>query len=338
MRSSPSIVIELQPRPDTFDQTDMKLLWFYTTATCSCFSLQSGKQRPVEDIMRTLVVRHAFETPFLMHSLFALASLHLQSLGQSINPQRALSYRAKSFAGYRRAVQEAKPETFPALLANSLLLTVLSTQGFREPDGKCLYIIEWMLLWQGIGLVAGLVDVSSIPSAGLEPLFHRPAIDMEAAAAAAAAAAIPDHLVTMVLSMEPDDADFLETQTYLVTLQHLGSLYYNLRKGLGAIMTLRIITWLTYLPRRFVELVRSRRPRALVIMVHYAAFLKVVAGIWWMAGVGDRSIRDILDYLGHEWRQHVEMPLRAMDFDDATELARVISGDFLPSPACYSML
>ncbi|KAM0226630.1 hypothetical protein ACHAP5_012383, partial [Fusarium lateritium] len=180
------------------DGTDMKLLWFYTSSTCTSFSVDEGPLNPINDVLRNRMVQVAFDNPFLMDTLFGLASLHMQSLELNQDAARALSYRARSFEGYRLAVERAKPETFPALLANSLLLTALSSQNFRDKDSKKLYLIDWMIVWRGIGLVIDLMGIEKLLDSGLYPLFNRPPVDIEQATNY-----IPFNLLSMISEIGP---------------------------------------------------------------------------------------------------------------------------------------
>jgi hypothetical protein len=311
--------------PGMADDLDMRLLWFYTTATCSAFSIECGTERPIENIMRTKLVQHAFGTPFLMHSLFALSSLHLQNLGQDVESSRALTYRAKAYQGYRKAVEDGRPEDFPGLMANSLLLTALSSQNFRDPEGKPLYIVDWMIVWRGIGLMIKMMGVKSLTDSGLATLFYRPPMDLSKSSQS-----IPDRLLYMVSSIPPDDIDFAELETYFNTLNYLGTLYMYLRsEGLGPIMKLRIITWFTFIPHRFVELAQEKRPRVLVILAYYAMFLKLTTSVWWIRGIGQRTLFDINIHLSGDaqWAELLDIPLRATGVDNELELCRVILED-----------
>ncbi|KAH7160590.1 hypothetical protein EDB81DRAFT_642435 [Dactylonectria macrodidyma] len=308
--------------PGNIDAADMKLLWFYTTSTSQSFSVGSEVQSPVEEILKVRMVQVAFETPFLMDSLFALSSLHMQSLKQEYDPSRALTYRARSFEGYRRAVEAAEPESYAALIANSLFLTALSSQVFREEDGKDLYIIDWMVVWRGIGLVIDLMGIDKLFNTGMYALFQRPSIDLQKASDA-----IPNHLLFMVSSIKSDEPDYADVDAYHNTLKYLGSLYVSLQDDIPPVVSLRIITWFTFLPRRFIELARQRRPRALVIIAYYAAFLKIVRSVWWLGGVGQRSLIDICKHLGSEWEHLLPIPQAAMQVDDELDLVRVILQD-----------
>lgn len=319
-----SVVKEPQYMPAAAtDQLDMRLLWFYTTATCSSFSVECGYHRPVETVMRTRLVQHAFQTPFLMQSLFALSALHLQNLDQTIDPNRALAYRATSFEGYRKAVEEGNPETFPALIANSLLLTALSSQAFRDPDGKDLYIIDWMIVWRGIGLMMNYMGSDKLLSTGLHTLFYRPPLDLERSTYA-----IPSQLLFMVSSITEDDPEYEDVQTYYDTCKYIGALYYNLNEGgINPIMNLRIITWLTFIPRGFVELGRQKRDRALVILAYYAVFLKMANRIWWIKGIGHRTLKDICRHLGPEWSHALRVPMLAINIDEPCDLGKLVLED-----------
>lgn len=302
------------------DEVDMRLLWFFTTATCSSFSVECGLDRPTENIMRTKLVQHAFETPFLMHSVFALSTLHLQHLKQDVDVNRALLYRAKSFQGYRKAVEEGKSETFAGLMANSLLLTALSSQNFRDPEAKKLYIVDWMIVWRGIGLMINMLGVRNLQQSGLQGLFYRPPMDLDAATLH-----IPSELLEMISSIPPDDIDFPEMETYYNTVKYIGTLYMNLREsGVDPIMKLRIITWFTFVPRRFIEIAQEKRPRCLIILSYYAMFLKLAVAVWWIAGIGQRTLVDITAHLGIDWVDLLRIPLGAISFDDELVLSRHI--------------
>lgn len=242
----PSIVIaEPLFRPcQVSDATDMKMLWFYTTVGYQFFSIQTGRSNLVDDILKVKIVQHAFESPFLMDSLMAVSAMHLQNLDQPIPARRALNYRAKAFEGYRTAIEAANPQDFPALIANSLLMIALSSQMFRDPDGKPLYIVDWMQVWRGIGLIVEMVSPQVLQQSGLAVLFYRPPVDLEKAAAY-----IPNNLLFMIASIKPGDGDEDHQQTYYDMLKYLGSLYQELKEhGFNSILDLRIITFFsTYL-------------------------------------------------------------------------------------------
>ena len=332
--SSSSIVVReplFLPTP-TVDTTDMKLLWFYTNFTYSSFSSEGSRGEVLDDILKIRIPQEAFGNPFLMDTLLALSALQMQALDQEIDPRRALDLRARSFEGYRRAVEAARPETHAALLANSLLLTALSSQMFRETDTKELYIIDWMVVWRGIGLIVDLADPAVLAASRMGGLFLRPTVDLEGSTSH-----IPNYLLFMVSSMGLDDPDRAHQAAYYEALKYLGSLYAELKNGINAILGLRIVVWFTFLPDEFVELARRRRPRALVIIAHYLGFNMFLQGLWWQQGIGRKSVRQIADYVGPDFADLLRVPLAAMALGDDMyiELAQLLLDDPTWMPMDY---
>jgi hypothetical protein len=316
------VVKEPMFRPSNVDEMDMKLLWFYTSTTSNSFSIENGFGRPVQDIMRSTLVQLAFENPFLMDSLFALASIHMQATNQIMDNGRGTYYRAKAVQSYRRAIEESKPKTFPALLSASLIFTALTSEIFRDRYSQDLFILDWITIWRGIGIMVDLTTVAGMFRAGIDPLFYRPVMDLEAATAA-----IPNELLFMISSIPADDPDYLNVQTYYTTLKFLGSLYQNLPDDFGPLMHLRVITWLTFLNEKFIKLARQKQPRALIILAHYACFLKIARDVWWIKDIGQRTLTDICNYLGPEWHPNLRVPLQASKIEDHVQLGRHILGD-----------
>ena len=317
------VVIEPQFLPPDFDETAMRFLWYYTTNTCSSFSIEGGDFRPIEDIMRTTVVQYAFGSPFLMDTLLGLASLHQQTLLMDHNQQRAIAYRARAFEGYRHVITSPNGKDRCAMLANALLLTALASENFRDLYGPKCYIVNWIVVWRGIGLLIDLIGPEEVQASGLGPLFYRPQIDLDLSAAD-----IPSHLLLMLEDIKEGDPEHQHKRIYYKALEFLGSLFQNLRLGgFGAVMRLRIITWLTFLPQQFVDCVQNMLPRALVILAHYAAFLKLMSGVWWLKGVGNRSLHDLLDHLGPKWSHLLKMPQDAIREEDELKVARIILGN-----------
>lgn len=240
---------------------------------------------------------------------------------------KTIAYRARAFAGYRRAIETADPKDYPALLVCSLFMTSLSSEIFREADMKPLYIIDWMVVWRGIGLILELLPIDTLFDSGLAMLFTRPPLDLNQASLC-----IPASLLFMITSIKEGDEDFPHVETYYNALKFLGGLYLQLETGFSPILSLRIITWFTFLPGPFVELAKKRRPRTLVIMAHYLCFLKLVQNVWWLEGISDRGIQDIIDYLSPEWQPLLSVPRTAMQMYDKIELAKLIQGNHAWEP------
>lgn len=310
------------------DEHDMRLLWFYTTETYASVSIETGRIPYVDSILKSEIVSFAFQSPFLMDCILGLSALHMQSLHMVVPVSKAITYRARAFFGYRKAIEGAQPKDFPALLACSVLLCALSSELFREPDMKPLYVIDWMVVWRGIGLIMEFVPTEALFSSGLYKLFSRPAFNINQAALY-----IPNNLLCMIASIKEGDEDYPYVDAYHDTLKFLGGLYLELDAGISPVLSLRIITFFTFLPRPFIELGRKHRPRALIILAHYLAFLKMAENVWWLVGIADRGIQDIIDHLGPEWQSLLAVPRAAVGLYDKVEIAKLIKGNHAWQPA-----
>ncbi|KAK4190273.1 hypothetical protein QBC35DRAFT_86950 [Podospora australis] len=333
------------------DETDMKLLWFFTNATYVSFSSGPYKERNVNKVLKIDVIQHCFANPFLMDCVLGLASMHINMLGNHrelhVPPSRELVYRARAIEGYRKAVNRADPKTYPALLACSLLLVGLSTYIFRSEDAEPLCITNWITIWRGIGVIIDITSLPKLAQSGLLPLVYRPEVDLDRATQH-----IPASLVFMVANLETSSRqlspaltpppssppscsspseDFDEKpymDAYRLALKYLGSLYLELSHGFSYMLIWRIMTFFTFLPAKFIEALGRRRPPALVILSHYLAFTQFnVKFVWWLAGIAEHEIPSIFAYLGPQWAHFLQVPMTAYQIADEVERARYILND-----------
>ncbi|EAQ83850.1 hypothetical protein CHGG_10254 [Chaetomium globosum CBS 148.51] len=326
-RHTPAVTHQPQFIPSGHSEADMRLLWFYTTATYASFSTGQLKERSVDVILRVNVVQQAFANPFLMNCLLGLTAMHVNYLGiPHMGISRALEahYRTQGLESYRKAIEAADPTTYPALLATSLFLCGLSTHVFRGEDARPFSLLDWMMLWKGIGAI---IDVTNLPHmfrTGIAALLFRPAVDMDASARA-----LPNYLLFMITSVKPDDADYPLVPKYYKALKFLGSLYLELRNGFSHRLFLRTVTFLTYLPKVILAAARERRPRALVILAHYMVFVTFKArACWWMDGIAGFEIPNIARFLGPAWAPLLRVPLAALEVGgDNRAIARLLLDD-----------
>ena len=298
------------------DASDMRMLWFFTANTSTSFLQEPRGQGTFGSTMQTAVVEKALSHPFLMKTLFALAGLHMQHLRQDIDGNAVIRYRAEAVQSYRSAVQVADPATFEALLVNAMLVEVLPCGEFRDPAGKPLYILDWMALWRGIGCILDLMDKK--PEGDIKTLLDRPSVDKTSGSA------VPRSLQRMVDDIKVDDGDYRYLPAYREALTCLGALYDNLRDGIDTTMTMRTLTWFTLLPDEFVRLARKKVSRALVVLGHYAAFLALFENIWWMDGIGRRSVRDVCHHLGAQWKHVMMVPRRVAEAETQSDMVYVL--------------
>jgi hypothetical protein len=301
------------------DEIDMKMLWVYTTKTYDSFSIEGGWSPTVDHALKVRMVEIAFESPFLMHCLLGLSAMQLQTFDQDVPRDKAVGYRAQAYEGYRSAIQAAQPRDYPALLACSLLMAALASEAFRDPESKRLYIVDWMVVWRGIGLIVEIITPQSIQESGLAVLFYRPPIDLEKSTRH-----IPNNLLFMVNSIKEGDTDYEYKDVYYDALKYLGSLYQELANGFSPILDLRIITFFTFTPRPFIPLAQEYRPRAMIILAHWCSFAKLIIGPWWMRGISNRQITEITESVGESWKHLLRVPRKVMYLENRLEIAKEI--------------
>ncbi|KAI1433057.1 hypothetical protein GGR50DRAFT_540351 [Xylaria sp. CBS 124048] len=307
--------------PGQADVIDTKMLWFYTSHAFQSFSINAGRSPAIDYALRVKVLEYAFQSPFLMEAVKALSALHLLTLHQPVPSRKITAYLAGAFQGYRDAIHTANPNDHAALLACSLFVIAISSHNFRDPgEGHRLFIIEWLAIWRGIGVVINLISSQSVRESGLSSVFCRPPLDMDKASPY-----IPNNLLFMVASIKEDDPDYKYQADYYDFLKCLGSLYRELIEyGFGPILDLRIITFFTFYPRALLPLARHHSPRVLVVIAYWLCFVKLLShSAWWMTGITPQA-EQIFNELGPEWDQLLRVPRMVMQTEGMLAIASLI--------------
>ncbi|KAF9693523.1 hypothetical protein EKO04_008548 [Ascochyta lentis] len=71
-----------------------------------------------------------------------------------------------------------------------------------------------------------------------------------------------------------------------------------------------IFSWVTLIPREYIQLVEAQDRDALVILAHYAVLLTRTNTVWWLEGLGSNFVTAIAIALGPEHRRLIEWPVR----------------------------
>ncbi|KAI1109221.1 hypothetical protein F5Y14DRAFT_40516 [Nemania sp. NC0429] len=311
------------------DIVDMKMLWFYTTFSFQSFSINAGRMPEIDYALKVKIVEHAFRSSFLMETLKALSALQLRALNQPVPAHKVIAYQTNAFQGYRGAIEKADPKDFPALLGCSLFTIAMSSQTFRDPNGKRLFLIDWMAMWRGIGLIVELISPQAVIESGLAPILYRPPIYLEKSAQY-----IPNNLLFMVTSITYGDADYEYRKEYYDFIRCLGSLYMELTEhGFGPVLDLRVITLLSFCPRPLLLLAKQLRPRILIIMAYWLCFVKLMnPGVWWMRGLTPQADQ-IFEEISEEWEHLLRVPKMVMQTEDRVQNARLIIDNFNWTPS-----
>ncbi|KAF7948178.1 uncharacterized protein EAE97_003589 [Botrytis byssoidea] len=297
---------------------DLRMVHHYSTYTGPIVALGPAACH----VMKVVVPSLAFDNPFLLNGMLGLASLHNQYLlpqNEDHKRQTAL-YRGKVFRDYRAALATVTKDSknYEAVLVMALLLVVLASGDRGENDE--LTVASWMGLYSGLRIIVSMKTpdggVNDTTSVG--PLFVRNLNDL------LTTPLVPSALLHM-LHMDPDDQDYENLQVYCGTLDALGNLYASLRQDeLSVPLFIRIISWPSFTPNEFTALVKSKRPRALIICAYYMSFIKLVSGLWWLEGLADRDIRAITNMLSPNWNYVLDVPLEILHTQDRHKIVDIL--------------
>ncbi|OAA76304.1 Fungal transcriptional regulatory protein [Akanthomyces lecanii RCEF 1005] len=303
--------------------TQSHFLRHFKLHTSTSFNVDPQDRRHSDNILREIAIRHSFESTSLMNCVLAISALHIKQREIAGDPdlisRLADEYSHVATMQFLMDMEVADPESFPHLVIASLLMTAVSSRNFRDEDSIYdLFIVNWMKLWGGIGVMIERITVPGLISSGLSKLFYRPPVNP-----GAGYEHVPQSLKDLVELCSNAEGHAI----YHETLRYLGALYHTLKDGLSPMMRLRIITWVTFIPKEFVELALERRWRALVIVAHYAVFMKLTTRVWWMENVGQRSIQDLVTALGPQRSSDIQVPIAAKDIDDPDQIGRLLLND-----------
>lgn len=319
--SSTELVNSMPPMLTSYGNlsaNDMRLMHHWSTFTYKCI----GVGEHISNVLQFVLPELAFENEFLMNGMLGIASLHRQRLLPNAgNAQKQTDiYRFKAFSSFRKAVAMVGPDSpnYEAALVMSVLLVILCSQDCKSDDGE-LTVVRWFMLYRGLGAIMGMRTYGCLRGSSVFPMFRRQNTELKSVPL------VPTILMNMFASVHPLDQDYAELPVYCKILDVLGILYASLREdGIGANLSIRVISWPSFGSDRFAQLAKESRPRALVILAHYLVFLKLVKGLWWIEGVSDREIKVINNIAGPKYASYMEVPLQAAQMTSLDDIAALM--------------
>ena len=112
-------------------------------------------------------------------------------------------------------------------------------------------------------------------------------------------------------TLEPWSAEIEEA--YSSTLNYITSVQSRIDEGEKPQTLCRLLLAFPYLVKQpFIDLLSEQRPRALVILAHYFAFLTRFRYVWFIGDAGPREIRAIEAILPVEWQDLMVWPLQRL--------------------------
>ncbi|KAF7715192.1 Sterol uptake control protein 2 [Penicillium ucsense] len=295
---------------------DLELMHKFATETFSTVCTAESKYH----VWQIVIPRLALQYDFLMNGILALAALHIATTTESPTSlayiDTALQYHNLSFAPFRAAIDNLTQENCEAVLAQSIVTTVIGialprlTASRDETSNMTENMLVVFQLLQGVKKII-LIGRSWIKI----NLYSRHRELYEAAAPTELdgdAAAALDRLARL----NEEAVAGVDAQQYRTNKEVIG----HLRQCFTLYMSSRdpgeVLSWLAAVDKEFVDTVRRRQPLALLILMHWGVLLGELHGRWWWAqGSGKSLVAELSQSLsdaGARWSEFVTWPRRRL--------------------------
>ncbi|KAI5865192.1 hypothetical protein GGS23DRAFT_413544 [Durotheca rogersii] len=346
-----SALVPLYRNPETLPLTsnskggrmmELKLLHHYTTITCETLAISS----PVsERIWRDTVPNLAFTgADFLADALLAVSALHLRyrSPHDQDLVRASHAYMASTLSEYgaslNKGINESNAE---ALFLTAALIAFQSTASriFTRDDSGDLkersdgYVLplSWFHSFQGVKAIVASSWQWLRNSGIVVPIIEsQPALNLDLSGQKANFFShLLDGLEDEVFFDEDPASQHLTHQAYQHAVAVLDWAHKIPHTGAP-------LVFLATVSRRFVEMLESRRPRALAILASYFGLLKCLDTVWWLKGVARREVMGIVSLFDpddEEWWPRLQWPLRIALYEGEVIPADIWGADWAAETA-----
>ncbi|GAB7361530.1 hypothetical protein MBLNU230_g1585t1 [Neophaeotheca triangularis] len=304
---------ETQPQGDQW-RTDLALMHHYTTGV----QFRMSENEQVERVFHTEIPKVAFTSDYVMHALLgftALSKAHGEpETAPALHP-RAVDHFDKALVLYRQDTAPLDASNANARFCFSWLVALFA---FAMPPTKPPIdaVAELFLLAKGINSIIGETWLS-VSQGPLAPILAE-GFQSQAGYIARSSGARPtnnpagiDYRLThldFLLGIEPMVPE--ERNVLALVLAELKTLYQGMMGVAGGAGGVSAIL---RFPKRqdaapFADMVKRRRPQALVLLAYYCVLLDSLEDRWWVEGWAGRVLEDINSTLEPQWLHWISWP------------------------------
>jgi len=270
-------------------------------------------------VWQIAIPRLALQYDFLMNGILALGALHiattLEPPASLVYIDTALQFHNLTFAPYRFAVDHINPMNCEAVLAQSIITTVIGIALPRASAarGETSSITENIVVV--FELLQGVKKIHRIGESWIKlELFARRrnywdteevGLDSETQAALERLGNLNDETLA---SIDPDQHQI--NKDAIVYLRHFSIRVIN------SVDAANVLAWLAMVDKEFVDNVRRRQPLALLILMHWGVLLGELDGQhWWARDSGRALVSELLETVhpaDAQWAKAVSWPQKKM--------------------------
>ena len=277
---------------------ELELLHHFTTETC----LTLSDREESHYLWRVVVPQIAFQHEFLMRGILAIAALHLSSLRpfmQDSYTHIAVQQQDAALRQFREVMVNPDESNCDAFFAMSSLIVVY---GFESPKAsnslgmfnyKGEHSDEWLPLIRGVNSI--IQSVWECVSKGrLSRLLHNHKHSVLGTDLPAALTERLELLEDFCDKMNGEQDDIVACK---VAVAHLRWCFERIiNKAPYECEVSLAFLWPVLIPPRFLTILNSMKPEALIILAHYCIILHHLDGYWWMKGWANH----LINYIQHE--------------------------------------
>ncbi|KAK3115003.1 hypothetical protein LTR53_006088 [Teratosphaeriaceae sp. CCFEE 6253] len=308
-----------------FDHSlELRLMHQWTAHTCK--SLARG---PEYEFLRDEAPLIALKQPWrpaLKDAMFALAAQHTADTTSS-EPHWstiAVAYSAKAADELHQELPTALDDDAQSVYLTSVMLCIDKLQRLAQTADLLPWLRSSVAVRAARERLAESRSTDTVRLTGM--LYDSSSLMIEARESYLAEQGRPfTYLLTFAseyetLSSEDQDA-YIELLALLALLLK--------RTNSGALGSMDAFTRLALFPAsisaRFTDLVVARTPRALVILAHYFALMKVIEKhVFWLKGIAENHIQVIHDQLPSAWKERMSWPMLVMEGNTTTAACQLI--------------
>ncbi|EMD65261.1 hypothetical protein COCSADRAFT_24929 [Bipolaris sorokiniana ND90Pr] len=300
--------VSIESQPD-LNMAHLRLLHHFTTVTARTISLEPGSEK----ILQSYMINIAFEFPFLMHAVLALAALHLSRLDQSLKEEclrQVECHHDAALAHFRNEVHNVEESNFQAVLLFTFIMFPFTWALHIHLQDDPEYILDSII--QNISLTR-----STRP---LAIKFYQPMLHSEIGRL------VPrdTHETDWEHELRPAETELIQLRMFSEAIQHvyppdINEAYSKAIQLLEKIFAASsrfgtapsdslLKIWAHFITPRFIELLNDRQPGALIIFAHYAVLFYRARHYWFFEGVAQQilHIADVL--VPSEWKSWLDWP------------------------------
>ncbi|KAF2642019.1 hypothetical protein P280DRAFT_396678 [Massarina eburnea CBS 473.64] len=289
----------------------LRLLHHFTTVTARTLA----HDPEAEDVLSTYIVKVAFDFPFLLHSILALAALHLGQLHPNFRTEYVLDasrHHHAALTRFRNEVKDIDEDNLAAVLsfsstifAYSWAISTATSNDLEHAFGSILSNLHLTRRVRPLVQKSGLFDAMRRSQLGrIMPKdvhvidWHKPER--------------PEHTELVQLRKFSEiihhvyPLDIIEA--YKDAIIFLEALFDAVGRLTNAPSDSLLKSWLYHISPRFVELLSDKQPGALIVFAHYGVLLGRNRRYWFLENVNELMLK-IADYfVPTEWKAWLDWP------------------------------